>query len=79
MLGNKSDLIVDSIGLYCPIPIFKAREGVDKIKPGEILELLADDPAAVEDIKYFAKTNGQELIKIGEDDGIFHFFIRKIK
>ncbi|MGZ4946985.1 MAG: sulfurtransferase TusA family protein, partial [Halobacteriota archaeon] len=32
------------VGLYCPVPLFKTREGIDSIKIGEVLEVLADDP-----------------------------------
>ncbi|MFX1561082.1 MAG: sulfurtransferase TusA family protein, partial [Promethearchaeota archaeon] len=42
---------LDCVGLFCPQPLFQTREAIDGLKPGEILEMLSDDPAAEEDIK----------------------------
>ena len=73
-------LVVDCLGLYCPQPLFQAREAIDKIKVGEVLELLADDPAAEEDIKRFAKRAGHMLLSYERlPDGTQRFLIRKGK
>jgi TusA-related sulfurtransferase len=52
---------LDCLGLYCPEPLFQTRENIDQIKPGEILEVITDDPAAEEDLKRFAKRAGCPL------------------
>ena len=76
-----SDEIVetlDCIGLFCPQPLFQARETIDSIGPGEVMEMLADDPAAGEDIKRFCKRTGHELLKFERlEDGTQRFLIRK--
>ncbi|MFW9944193.1 MAG: sulfurtransferase TusA family protein [Candidatus Sifarchaeia archaeon] len=76
-----SDKIVetlDCIGLFCPQPLFQAREMIDSIGPGEVMEMLADDPAAEEDIKRFCKRTGHELLKFERlEDGVQRFLIRK--
>jgi len=41
---------VDCIGLYCPEPVFRARKAMEESEVGEIIEILADDPAAESDI-----------------------------
>ena len=73
----KPDIILDCIGLFCPIPILKVREGIDNLNENQIIELIADDPAAEEDLKYFTKTTGNELIQIKKEGGALHFLIRK--
>ncbi len=70
---------LDCIGLYCPQPLFQARENMDNINVGEILEVLADDPAAEEDIKRFAKRTGHQIILFEKKGDIFRFFIKKMK
>ncbi|MHA2379334.1 MAG: sulfurtransferase TusA family protein [Candidatus Thorarchaeota archaeon] len=76
-----SDKIVetlDCIGLYCPQPLFQTREAIDSIEPGEVLEMLADDPAAEEDIKRFCKRTGHELLSFERlEDGTQRFLISK--
>ncbi|MEO0123692.1 MAG: sulfurtransferase TusA family protein [candidate division WOR-3 bacterium] len=69
--------VVDCVGLFCPQPIFQTRQALDKLKSGEILELLADDPAAEEDIKAFCKRTGNELLSVEKNGGILKFLIRK--
>lgn len=76
----KPDKTVDLIGFYCPIPVLNTREEIDRMKVGQLLEVLADDPAAEEDITRWAKRFGQEIVSFKkEDDGRLRFIIRKKK
>jgi tRNA 2-thiouridine synthesizing protein A len=69
---------LDCVGLFCPQPLFQTREAIDGLKPGEILEMLSDDPAAEEDIKRFAKRTGNELLVFERlEDGVQRFLIKK--
>ncbi|MEM4734123.1 MAG: sulfurtransferase TusA family protein [Candidatus Thorarchaeota archaeon] len=71
--------MLDCTGLYCPQPLFQTREALNKIAVGEILEVLADDPAAEEDIKRLVKRTGQEMVGLEKlKDGVIRFLIRKI-
>lgn len=69
--------LVDCVGLYCPLPVMRAREEIDKLPPGAMMELVADDPAAGEDIPRWAKRAGHELVEAWQESGEFHFLIRK--
>lgn len=77
--NRKPKKILDCIGLYCPQPLLQAREGIDSIEVGEVLEVLADDPAAEEDIKRFAKRTGHEIIVFEKERNTLRFLIRKTK
>jgi len=68
---------LDCIGLYCPEPVFRTREEISTVPVGEVLEVLADDPASESDIRSWAKHAGQELISIEKRDGGFRFLIRR--
>ncbi len=68
---------LDCTGLYCPVPIFETRKKIDTLQPGQVLKVVADDPASEEDISAWAKTTGNTLLKIEKDDERFIFFIRK--
>ncbi|GAB4278800.1 MAG: sulfurtransferase TusA family protein [Coriobacteriia bacterium] len=59
---------LDCIGLFCPEPLFQTRESIDSLGEGEVLEVLADDPAAEEDLRRFAKRTGHEVVGV-EDLG----------
>lgn len=69
---------LDCVGLFCPQPLFQTREAIDGLKPGEILEMLSDDPAAEEDIKRFVKRTGNILLSFERlEDGVQRFLIKK--
>ena len=70
---------LDCIGLYCPIPILKTRQEMDKLDIGDILEVLADDAAAEDDLKAWAKRTGQKILKIEKIDDNWRFLILKEK
>ena len=75
----KPDKTLDCIGLYCPVPIFNTTQEMEKIEVGEVLEMVTDDPAAVQDIPRWAKRAGHQFIKIYKKDDHFYFLIRKGK
>ncbi len=73
----KPALTLDCIGLYCPEPLFQARESIDSIEVGEVLEVFADDPAAEEDLTRFAKRAGHEVVAVSNDGGELHILLRR--
>ena len=70
---------LDCIGLFCPQPLFQTRENIDSLEVGEILEVLADDPAAEEDLKRFAKRTGHEIVKFEKREDGMRFLIKRTK
>ena len=75
----KPSRTLDCVGLYCPEPVFRTRLELDKMAAGDVLEVLADDPAAEEDIKSLIKRLGHSLIKIEREGSALRFTIRKVK
>jgi TusA-related sulfurtransferase len=76
---NKPDKQLDCVGLFCPEPVFRTRKEIDQLDIGEVLELIADDPAAEEDIPRLVKSLGLELLDMFKDDDELHFLIKKTK
>ncbi len=71
--------ILDCIGLYCPMPVLKTKQKMDEIAVGEVLEVLADDPAAESDLKAWAKRTGQKILKVGKTSEGLRILIEKIQ
>ena len=78
-LPKQAHQILDCIGLYCPMPVIRTKQEMDKITVGEILEVLADDSAAEEDLKAWAKRTGQKILKIEKTNEGLRFLIKKTK
>lgn len=77
-MKNKPDRTLDCLGLYCPEPVFKTRLELDEMKVGEMLEVLADDPAAESDIRSLVKNLGQELIGVTKKGDAVQILIKKV-
>ena len=75
----KPNAFLDCVGLYCPEPVFRTRLELDKLEVGEVLEMLADDPAAEEDIKSLVKHTGYELLHFSKEGDVLRFLIRRAK
>jgi tRNA 2-thiouridine synthesizing protein A len=73
------DAELDCVGLYCPVPISKTKEEIDKIEVGQVLKVEADDPAAEEDIKRWAKRTGHEILEFKKEGTILTFFIKRMR
>jgi len=74
---EKFDDILDCVGLYCPVPIFETRKKMDVLEKGQVLKMMADDPGSKPDMESWAKSTGNELLKVEEEDGVFTFYIKK--
>jgi len=75
----KVDQTLDCIGLFCPEPVFRARLELDKLAVGQVLEIIADDPAAETDIPALVKRTGHKLLKTWKKGNQIHFLIEKVK
>ena len=75
----KVDRTLDCIGLYCPEPVFRTRQEIDKMDVGQVLEIIADDPAAEQDIQSLMKRTEQKLIEVRKEGRHIRFLIKKIK
>jgi len=76
---KKPNRELDCLGLYCPEPVFRTRQEIDKLTVGEVLEVIADDPAAEEDIKRLVKRLGHQLLELRKEEDRLHFLIKKVK
>lgn len=75
----KPDRTLDCVGLYCPEPVFRTRIELDNTKVGEILEILADDPAAEADIKSLVKRLQQEIVSVRKEGNTIRILIKKVR
>ncbi len=69
--------LLDVKGLACPLPVLRARKAMKPLASGEVLEVLATDPGAVEDFQTFCQVTGHALLSSSEESGVFRFELRK--
>ncbi len=66
---------LDARGLFCPMPILRTSQEMAKLAAGQVLEVLATDPAAPPDFEAFAKQTGHRLLLSEETAGVFRFLV----
>jgi tRNA 2-thiouridine synthesizing protein A len=60
------DVTLDTQGLLCPLPVLKARKQLLAMQPGQVLRLLASDPAAIVDVPHFCAESGHALLAVAD-------------
>ena len=78
-MKTKPDRTIDCLGLYCPEPVYRTRVELDNMQAGQILELMADDPAAETDIPSLVRRLGHQLLSTSKEGNSIRFLIRKVK
>lgn len=68
---------VDATGLRCPLPLLRLKKALTTMDSGEVVRILATDPAAHLDIGVFSEQTGNRILEHSEDGGTQCFFIRK--
>ncbi|TCP88800.1 tRNA 2-thiouridine synthesizing protein A [Cricetibacter osteomyelitidis] len=68
---------LDAVGLRCPEPVMLVRKHIRKMNDGEILLVIADDPATTRDIPSFCQFMDHRLIASETAELPFKYWIRK--
>jgi len=76
---TESTKTLDARGLFCPSPVMQTNVELSKMQVGQVLIVLADDPAAEDDISSWARRLGHEIVKMEKNGNEIHFEIRKVK
>ena len=68
---------IDAIGLVCPEPIMLLHKAIHESDSGQIIELIATDPAAKKDVEKFCEFLDQKLVSFKKEKDQFIFQIKK--
>lgn len=72
------DLEVDTVGLHCPLPLLRLKKALAEINSGQLIKLVATDPAAHLDIGVYSEQSGHVIIEfLKQDSGEQVFYIKK--
>jgi tRNA 2-thiouridine synthesizing protein A len=68
---------VDARGQKCPVPILWAKKALAAMESGQVLRVLATDPAAVGDFRFFSRQTGNTLLDQTESAGEYTIYLRR--
>ena len=55
-------ITLDCLGQRCPLPVIRLARAMPDVPVGEIVRVLADDPAAANDIPAWCRMKNQEFV-----------------
>jgi tRNA 2-thiouridine synthesizing protein A len=70
-------LTIDALGKKCPIPIIMLAERIREVAIGQLIEVLADDPAAKSDLPAWCMLKSQEYVRTDEHGSGWSFLVRR--
>jgi len=77
------DVKLDTLGLFCPMPIIKTSKKIKELLVGQVLEVVSDDEGIKKDMPAWCETTGHEFVGLEEapHDGVIHYmtYVRKSK
>jgi len=62
-LVENDEIILDTSGTECPIPVLKARKLAKDLKNGNIIKVIATDPLATADFEHYCVQSGFEFLE----------------
>ena len=71
------DEVLDTLGLYCPVPVWEAAKRIREMRTGQVLEVLSDDEQIVEDMPIWCHRTGNEHLGLKREGNEYHVFVRK--
>lgn len=69
--------VLDTSGLFCPEPIMLLHSKLDEMNSGEVLLLIATDPATNRDVPKFCQFLKHQLINQEEDHQQYRYWLQK--
>jgi tRNA 2-thiouridine synthesizing protein A len=68
---------VDATGLHCPLPLLRLKKALTELQSGNVVKLIATDPAAHLDVGVYVEQCGHRILEITKEEDVQIFFIRK--
>jgi TusA-related sulfurtransferase len=74
-----TEVQLDCRGQVCPLPILALAKAVPGLAVGDVVAVVADDPAAAADVPAWCRMKGQEYVGADvADDGTPRYLVRRI-
>jgi len=74
---DEGNFLLDVTGYVCPHPQIYTKKALERIKPGDVLQVLFDNPSSGESISTMCENTGDEIIGQEKEGGTFIWNIQK--
>lgn len=69
--------VLDVTGYVCPHPQIYTKKALEKVKAGDVLEVVFDNPSSAESVTAMCDTRGDKIVDKAQEGGKFTFRIEK--
>ena len=66
---ENDEIVLDTSGTECPIPVLKARKLASKLTKDIIIKVIATDPLAEADFQHYCSQSGFEYLSCKKSEG----------
>ena len=77
------DVHLDTLGLFCPMPIIKTSKKIKQLVIGQVLQVVSDDEGIKKDMPAWCQTTGHEMVGLEEEVAntkrVYRAFVKKSK
>ncbi len=74
---NDGKYLLDVKGYVCPHPQIYTKKALEKIGPGDVLQILFDNPSSGESISTMCDNKGDEILDKKKEGGLFIWDVQK--
>ena len=77
---ENNEIVLDTSGTECPIPVLKARKLAKELKNGDIIKVIATDPLAKADFEHYCSQSGFNFLESYDERGkiIIRYIFKKV-
>lgn len=74
---GEGSYLLDVCGYVCPHPQIYTKKSLEKMKEGEVVEVIFDNPSSAETIVQMCEQVGNEVVNKKQEGGKFYYKIKK--
>ena len=71
------DIEVDASGLNCPLPLLRLKKALQEMGSGNVVKVIATDPAAHLDFGVYSEQTGHQIIEYFKESSRQIFYVKK--
>jgi len=75
-MTDSIEIVLDTRGLVCPLPLLKAKQALKKLSAEESLRILVDDKASIDDLRLLFSAADVQVQESATATG-YYFLIQK--
>ena len=74
---TQADFTLDTLGLFCPIPVILTSKKIKEMDAEQVLEILSDDKGIKKDMPIWCRESGHELLGFYQEGPLIKLYVRK--